>query len=303
MARLRVTAWLAMGLAVAALTAACGGEPEEPAPVYSGIIAAAEFVAGEQPNRYPFGLADKNGAFLEGAEVSVRFFEIDGETSRFHAEAQASWREVESVTPHLHDDGELHLHLEYTGLYAVDGVTFPSAGVWGAEYVVSDGTPTRSSVFRVQAEASAPQVGEAAPRTENLTIHDAPFEEISTRQVESDALHNVSVAEAIEAGETFVVFFASPRFCVSALCGPVTDTLERVHRELGGGVEVIHIEPWDLDAARNDGRLLPSAEMEEWGLPSEPWTFVVDGGGLIAARFEGLVTVGDVVGAVRAVRG
>ena len=293
--------FLAVVMAVTAL-AGCGTEPDPPAPVYSGILAAAEFVAGPQPNRFPFGLVDKNGAFLEGADVSVRFFELDGEDSRFHAESKAVWREVEGVTPHLHDDGELHLHLDYAGVYVVDEVTFPSPGVWGAEFVVESGTLTEGTAFQVQAEAGAPMVGEAAPRTANLTIHDALFAEISTRPVESDALHNVSVAEAIDAGNPFVVFFASPQFCVSAICGPVTDTLERVHQALEGTVEVIHIEPWDLDAARNEGRLTPSAEMLEWGLPSEPWTFVVDGGGLIAARYEGLVTVEEVLGAVRAVQ-
>ena len=137
------------------------------------------------PNRFPFGLADKSGAFLEGAEVSVRFFELQGETSRFHAEAQAAWRQVEGTTPHLHDDGELHLHLDYAGLYVVDEVTFPSAGFWGAEFVVDDGTLTEGTAFQVLAEASAPLVGAAAPPTENLTIHDAPFAEISTRPVEA----------------------------------------------------------------------------------------------------------------------
>ncbi len=303
MTRQRASAWFATGAALVALLAGCGGEPEPPAPVYSGIVAAAEFVAGAEPNRFPFALVDKNGAFLEGADVSVRFFELDGETSRFHAETQAVWREVEGVTPHVHDDGEVHLHLDYAGVYVVDAVTLPSAGIWSAEFVVADGTPTEGAAFRVQAEAGAPMVGDPAPRTENLTVHDAPFAEISTRQVESDALHNVSVAEAVDAGEPFVVFFASPRFCVSALCGPVTDTLERVHQELGGTVEVIHIEPWNLDAARNEGRLTPSAEMLEWGLPSEPWTFVVDGGGRISARYEGLVTAEEVLGAVRAAQG
>ena len=291
---------LAAGVALVAVLAGCGGEPEPPAPVYSGIVAATEFVAGAEPNRFPFALVDKNGAFLEGAGVSVRFFELEGEDSRFHAEAQAAWREVEGVTPHVHEDGEVHLHLDYAGVYVVDEMTFPSPGIWGAEFAVDGGTLTEGTAFQVQAEAIAPAVGDPAPRTENLTIHDAPFAEISTRSVESDALHNVSVAEAVDAGEPFVVFFASPRFCVSALCGPVTDTLERVQQELGGTAEVIHIEPWDLDAARNEGRLTPSAEMLEWRLPSEPWTFVVDGGGRVSARYEGLVTAEEVLGAVRA---
>ena len=29
----------------------------------------------------------------------------------------------------------------------------------------------------------------------------------------------------------------------------------------------------------------------EWGLPTEPWTFIVDGGGVIRAKFEGFVTL------------
>ena len=35
------------------------------------------------------------------------------------------------------------------------------------------------------------------------------------------------------------------------------------------------------------GRLTPV--MAEWGLPSEPWTFVVDGEGIVRAKYEGFV--------------
>ena len=30
--------------------------------------------------------------------------------------------------------------------------------------------------------------------------------------------------------------------------------------------------------------------VEEWGLPSEPWTFIVDDRGLVAAKFEGFTS-------------
>ena len=282
----------------AAALVACGGGPEPtPAPVYSGLLAAGEFVPGT--NRFPFALVSRDGDFLEGADVTVRFFELKGGDSIFVTEAPAVWRTVEGITPHLHPDGEVHQHLDYRGVYVVDEVAFPTAGVWGAEFVVGDETLTEGAAFRVKAEGTVPRVGERVPPTANLTIHDVDsFAEVSTRQVESDALHNVSVAQALESGERFVVFFASPRFCVSSICGPVTDTLERAHGELGGAVEFIHIEPWDLDAARNEGRLAPSEAMAEWGLPTEPWTFVVGGDGRVAARYEGLVTVEEVVSAV-----
>lgn len=292
----------ALALAVALLGACGGGEPPTPGPAYSGVLGASEFTVGA--NRFPFGLADRDGAFLEDADVSVRFSKLDGDAERFHSEANAQWRVMEeAAAPHSHADGETHLPLDYRGFYAVDEAAFPEPGVWIAEFAVADGTPTRPSVFEVVEESVAPQPGDAAPRTANRTLRDAAsFAELSTRPVERDDLHNVSVAEALDAGKPFVVFFASPRFCVSALCGPVTETLAGARAELAGAVEFIHIEPWDLDVARNDGRLVPSAELAEWGLETEPWTFVVGTDGRIASRFQGPVALSEAVAAVRAAR-
>ena len=294
----------AAAVGAAALASACGGDAApaaDPAATYSGLFTASEFVVGE--NRVPFGLVSRDGDFLEEADVTVRFSRIDpdsGEPLAPHAEAPAAWRAAQGTTPHLHPDGELHLHLDYRGFYAVDGVDLPEAGLWEAAFAVADGTPTRRALFAVKAEAVAPAVGERPPATRNLTLGEAAsFAAISTRAVERDELHNTSVAEALESGAPFVVFFASPQFCTSALCGPVTDTLDAARKELGGAVEFIHVEPWGLDAARNEGRLVPAPAMLEWGLPTEPWTFVVGADGRIAARFEGLVSVEEAVAAVR----
>jgi hypothetical protein len=40
--------------------------------------------------------------------------------------------------------------------------------------------------------------------------------------------------------------------------------------------------------------------MGEWGLTTEPWTFVVGADGRIASRFEGLVSVHELEAAVHA---
>jgi hypothetical protein len=85
------------------------------------------------------------------------------------------------------------------------------------------------------------------------------------------------------------------------MCGPVTDAMDQA-RGKAGGVEFIHIEPWDLSAARNEGRLVATPVMEEWRLPTEPWTFVVGADGRVAMRFEGLVTVDEVLGALAPLR-
>jgi hypothetical protein len=39
--------------------------------------------------------------------------------------------------------------------------------------------------------------------------------------------------------------------------------------------------------------------VEEWRLQSEPWIFVVDGQGIIRAKFEGLVTVNELEAALQ----
>jgi hypothetical protein len=39
--------------------------------------------------------------------------------------------------------------------------------------------------------------------------------------------------------------------------------------------------------------------MKQWGLQSEPWTFVVGRNGRIEAKFEGSVSTGELTAAVR----
>jgi hypothetical protein len=43
----------------------------------------------------------------------------------------------------------------------------------------------------------------------------------------------------------------------------------------------------DLDLT--DGELVEVPAIGEWGLQTEPWVFVVDSNGVVAARFEGTV--------------
>ena len=302
MAARRLAAVLVLA-AIGLVASACDGSDEAEGISYSGFLTASEFVVG--PNRFPFGLVSRDGELLDGAAVTVSFFSVNEDQAEFLVEKAATWRTVQQSTPHEHADGEQHIHLYHRGMYVVDEVVIPKEGVWFAEFTALRGNEafgTEGAAFRVASEPSAPGVGEPVPATENLTIHEVTsFAEISTRAVE-DAMHNVSVATALESGEPFVVFFASPQFCLSALCGPVADTMDEARAALGGEIEFIHIEPWDLRAAREDGRLVAAPIVDEWHLPTEPWTFVVDADGLVAKRFEGLVAVPEVMAALDPLR-
>ena len=54
---------------------------------------------------------------------------------------------------------------------------------------------------------------------------------------------------------------------------------------------------------RNQGAFRVTAHTKEWGLPSEPWTFVVDGQGRLFAKFEGLVARQEIDAAVQGMLG
>ena len=90
--------------------------------------------------------------------------------------------------------------------------------------------------------------------------------------------------------------FATPKFCASRTCGPVVDVVEEVARRLDGeNVRFIHVEVYeDNDPAKGFNPWL-----QEWKLPTEPWTFLVGADGRIAARFEGTVSVNELEAAVR----
>lgn len=294
----RLTAILTAAAALLTV-AACGGQT----PTYSGFVTATEFLPG--PNRISFVLADVNGVLLEEASVQVRLMRLQPDGSEAPlAEIPAIWRRAEGGTPHLHPDGSLHTHLDVRGYYTADGAELPQQGTYLAYLGVvnAQGRTVRAEgfAFSVGAAPSAVGVGQPAPPTRNLTLADATFRKLSSRAVETDPLHGASVAGALAQGEPFVVTFASPAFCVSALCGPVVDEMAAAYEALNGRAVFIHIEPWVLSIAREEGRLVLTPEAAEWGLPTEPWTFVVGADGRVAARFEGLVNRDEVLAALAA---
>lgn len=269
-------------------------------PRYNSFHGASEFVVGE--NRFPFAIASTNGEPLADADVSVSFYRLEGSGWQYRFRRDAEYREVQGVTPHLHDDGFLHRHLDVRGQY-VANVNFQSPGVWQARFSLfnadESGPTVGNLAFNVLREPIAPGVGETVPPTQNLTIHDVDgIHQIETRDPPDD-MHNLSIAEALEQQKPFVVVWSAPMFCTSAICGPVLDAAVRVQERYGDSANFIHIEPWDLETARNEGRLVPVPEFQEWNLTTEPWVFIINAQGRVHQRFEGLITDQDIENALK----
>ena len=61
----------------------------------------------------------------------------------------------------------------------------------------------------------------------------------------------------------------------------------------------IHIEIADVAATLEAEELVFKPVFDEWGLPSEPWTLVVDRNARLATKFEGVILASELRAALR----
>ena len=269
------------------------------------LITTSELVVGE--NRFAFGLL-KAGKLLEAADVKLRLYAIDGGEAKLAAELRVPYQAVKNIkqerSVHRHADGTEHVHGEDSGVRGlyVAQLSFARAGDWGVELLVSQGgafEPIRLAVTVLDAPATPP-VGSPAPRSRNLIARDVKnLRQIDTSPRPDPRLHQVRIADAIAQGKPQLIVFATPQFCTTRMCGPVVDIVRTLLPTYGKRVAFIHQEIWQDFA---DKKVFPT--VEEWRLFTEPWIFVVDGQGIIRAKFEGLVTARELEAALQqALRG
>ena len=286
--------WSALILTLSLLLVACGqsstagsgpnssnvgAAPTAAAATLTPILAGSEMVVGQ--NRLPIGVV-KSGTPINdpNLKLHLRFFYLEGpetEQTKVRSEADAVYR------------GQ---GLPF-GLY-VAYPTFDKAGTWGIEAQMSlAGGPPQASRFRIDVleKPSTPAVGSPAIASKNLTQKDVRNVEQLTSDAKPDTdLYQMTIADAISAKKPFLVAFSTPGFCQTAVCGPNLEVIKKLKGELKGQVNFIHVEvyPYPFDESASQHKLVST--MTEWKLQSEPWTFLVDGQGIIQAKYEGGIT-------------
>lgn len=281
---------LLAGVAAACLLASCGGDTTTGSPSttareetksfdgpYKGdvypVFASSEIVVGT--NRLLVGLLDDQDAPIGSPRIDVhaRFFDLTG-----GAETPVGEQDLRFI-PTI--PGRL-------GLY-MGQVEFDRPGKWGAELeVVGEGLDevVRAS-FRVTRSATTPEVGKRVPASDTPTAASRQATaRISTDPRPDPRFYSTSIAGALKSRKPFVAVFATPKFCTSQVCGPTLDVVKRVSKAWPD-ITFIHVEVYtNLDDPSN---LETVPAVEQWGLPSEPWVFVVDDRGRLAAKYEGVV--------------
>jgi hypothetical protein len=144
----------------------------------------------------------------------------------------------------------------------------------------------------------SPAVGSRARASKTPTLADVggAAAKLTTAEPPDLDLLRYSVADTLAAHRPFVLTFATPKLCASRTCGPVVDVVEAVRRKLAATrVRFIHVEIYK----NNDPLQGKNRWVEEWRLPTEPWTFLVGSDGRIKAKLEGAYSVDELTRLVR----
>jgi hypothetical protein len=260
------------------------------------VLASSERLVGE--SRLLFALVDDENRPIanEDLQVEIGFFDLCADP--------ATPTEVLAPTFAWGITG-------LTGFYAVTP-TFDRPGTWGAAVAVVDpatGEATGAKLqFTVAEDGTTPRVGEPAPAVRTPTLADVggDVRRISTDPQPEPSFYEMSLDEALAAGEPFLLGFVTPAFCTSAQCGPTIDVVKGAVEQ--APIRVVAVEPYELlyedgrlKPVYRDGSFVPVEAAEVYGIPTEPWMFVVDASGTITSSFEAVVGEQELADAIRAV--
>ncbi len=276
---------------------ACGGSSEPTAETQPTESESAEQTVSGGPSELQIAVATND--FAVGAP-RVPFILFDGPDRVADAQAvQITAFDLSLETQEPGWTGEATNYSDYEVPYWVVYPEIEKAGNWGllAEVTLGDGSVVQAP-FTVQIleQSASPAIGSPAPASENRTLATEP--DITSLTSGSDpvpGLYQMTVAEALASGRPTVVTLATPAFCQTDICAPVVDSVEAVYEDYKDQANFLHLEIY-----KDFQELIPADEVAEWGIPSEPWTFVIDAAGNIVARFGGPVSPRELTEALTA---
>ena len=305
----------AVAAAVALAAAACGGGEEKQtsqetatpsgAPGLTAVVISSDISLGS--NRFMLGLATKDNEVVTDADVQFGFLKLDGDQGELRFETDATTMKMtRGITVDKPDGTREMVEAGETAAYVAE-VEFDETGDWGVRV-----TGTRSGKpfdpmniqFTVAEAPSSIAIGSAAPKSVQLTLNDvSDLSDIDTSVPPDPEWHQMTIADAVGSGKPVAIAFSTPGFCRTQMCAPMTQELAMLYEAYKDRVNFIHVEPYELDKAQSGEALVPIAIMSEWGLQTEPWIFVVDAEGTVAAKFEAFVMMDEIEAAIKAALG
>jgi hypothetical protein len=313
----RVVAALALALVAAACSSSDGDGAEPSSDTTEAaqdlVVQVASYdLAVGPPTRVIAGVITRDQRLVGYGTVTMRFSYLG--TGQPGGQAEASGPPVEATflpvagtdLPSPAPDEPRLVEGSERGVYSAQR-GFDRAGFWQMEVTARVGGEERKGrgAFQVLDHHLVPAPGDPAIRTENLTVSstDAPKAAIDSRagpdgEVPDPDLHRTTIAQALDAKRPVVAVFATPVYCVSRFCGPVTDMVEELAKTYGDRASFVHVEIW-RDFQSNTLNKGAADWVFRDGDLKEPWVYVIGADGRITARFDNVVSRGELEPLVR----
>ncbi|MEA2138640.1 MAG: hypothetical protein QOG56_1790 [Solirubrobacteraceae bacterium] len=271
-------------------------------PLQQGAVLAPSSATSQRPgrdNRLGFAIVDTANKQIDVAEVAVYTARANG--TQLRGPFVARKESLDVATPYR--SAQTASDLANGKTFYVARPQFVSAGAHKVVGLVRlDGRLVLADSpmgLRVGARNGPPEVGDEAIRMHTLTGPDVggDLRKLSTRVPPPPEMLGTDFADVL-GKKPVVLLFATPALCASRTCGPVVDIAEQVRAQNGKGVTFIQQEIY----RDNDPSKPVRPQVAAWRLPTEPWAFVIDRTGRIAARFEGVFSTGELARAIARVK-
>lgn len=253
------------------------------------VVSSSIWSGGHSP--VILAVLDTTGAALDGTvAVSVQVVSADGAT----------------VVP-----GVPAIAVRPEGATEVTFVTFvdvPSPGSWRLDVLAADGRSGSTQITVMDPGSTAP-LGKPAPNVDTPTLDDVGgvVRAVTTQPNPDLRFSRTSTVDSLAAGRPYVLIADSARFRVSPACGRAL-VMARHLLDRWKDVTFIHLEPFEYQVITQEPVLNGTLEdpplnryarafglgPAPWPGVRMPWIFVVDGQGIVRAKYTDIVGSADV---------
>jgi protein SCO1/2 len=193
-------------------------------------------------------------------------------------------------------------------VYFVATVTIPSPGGWQLALSTPSGG-TGSIAVQALAQGATTPLGAPAPNIHTPTLADVGgvAEAVTTQPQPDLRLSQTSTSDARAQGRPYVIVIDSARFRVSPLCGKAITMVRYLIDRWQDSVDFVHLEPFVYTIVTDEPVLSGDISQpplnqwttawgigqDPWGAKAMPWAFVVDGQGVVRAKYTGIIGSAD----------
>ncbi len=267
--------------------------PATPAPAPGGlhplVVSSSIWAGGASP--VILTITDAVGAALDGSvAVRVRLVAPDGTAASPDVPATAVRPEGAKVTSF------------------VPILDIQAPGSWRLDVVAADGRTGSVQIEALDPGSTAP-LGRPAPAVDTPTLDDVGgvVRAVTTQPDPDLRFSRTSTADSLAAGKPYVLVVDSSRFRVSPACGRAL-VMTRYLLDRWPDVTFIHLEPFEYQVITEEPVLsgtLTDPPLNRysrafgfgpapWPGTAMPWIVVVDGQGIVRAKYTGIIGSADV---------